>query len=166
MNQVVLLIGGNIGDRFYYLEKCVAMLSKKIGSILEISSVYETAAWGRTNQQDYLNQALVLETILLPNEILSVCQEIEALLDRKREIRWGERTIDIDIIFYNQLIIQSKTLEIPHPRFQLRNFVLEPLAEIIPNYTCPEHQESILQLLANCKDKLKVKIISEINQAL
>lgn len=166
MNEVVLLIGGNIGDRFYYLEKCTELIENQIGMLKKQSAIYETAAWGRLNQQDYLNQALLIETKLSPSEVLEQCEKIEGKLDRKREIHWGERTIDVDIIFYNRLIIQTKKLEIPHPRYHLRNFVLNPLSEIIPEFICPEFEESIQNLKLQCKDNLSTKKLNILNLTL
>lgn len=156
MNQVVLLIGGNIGDRMEYIQNCHQLTELHIGSISLKSNIYETAAWGGIDQQDFLNQGIVVSTTLSPNETLVKCLEIEHLLDRKRVVRWGERTMDIDIIFYNYIIMKTLLLEIPHPRYQLRNFVLTPLNEIIPNYKCPQLNKSINQLLESCTDDLHV----------
>jgi 2-amino-4-hydroxy-6-hydroxymethyldihydropteridine diphosphokinase len=164
MNELVLVLGGNIGDRFHYLEKCVEMLEKRIGNIKKQSSIYETAPWGTSEQQDYLNQALVIETELSPFECLEKCLQIENELDRKRTVRWGERTIDVDMIFYNNLIINTKNLELPHPRYHLRNFVLVPLLEIIPNKTCPELDLKISEIAKNCKDPLPVKKVGELEK--
>ena len=166
MNTAVLVLGGNIGDRFGYLNACCQYIESRIGKIIKKSAVYETAAWGRTNQQDYLNLAVVIKTKLLPSELLVACLAIEALLDRKREERWAERTVDVDIIFFNHMIISTKSLEIPHPRYHLRNFVLKPLADIIPEYVCPEFNTTILNMFLKCKDELSVRLVSEIDFAL
>ena len=166
MNKTVLLIGGNVGDRFNYLSKCIELVKQNVGEIVQASSIYQTAPWGNTDQQDYLNQALEVETSLLPSELLAKCRAIENALGRKRDLRWGERTLDVDIIFYNQLIINSEKLLIPHPRYTLRNFVLIPLNEIIPNYICPEHKEPIASLLKKCTDDLAVSLVSELDFSL
>lgn len=159
MNQAVLLIGGNLGDRFDYLIRCEQLLTELVGNTKAKSSIYETKAWGLTNQQDFLNQAFLIETVLTPFDLLEACQNIENTLDRIRVIRWGERTMDVDIIFYNDLIIKDSKLEIPHPRFHLRNFALAPLNEIIKNYICPLNKKSIQQLLEESSDNLEtVKI--------
>jgi 2-amino-4-hydroxy-6-hydroxymethyldihydropteridine diphosphokinase len=163
MNELVLLIGGNMGDRFSYLEKCVSMISKELGEVIRLSSIYETAPWGSVNQQDYLNRAVLVKTNLSPIEVLNKCQLIENQLDRARSVRWGERTMDLDIIFYNDLIIQTKNLEVPHPRYHLRNFVLIPLNEIIPNKICPEFQISIAELKNKSKDQLIVSCLEAIH---
>jgi 2-amino-4-hydroxy-6-hydroxymethyldihydropteridine diphosphokinase len=159
MNQAVLLIGGNLGDRFVYLMRCQQLISEQIGCIIAKSSIYETMAWGVTAQQDFLNQAFLVETALEPFEVLKVCQNIEETLDRIRVIRWGERTMDVDIIFYNDLIINDSELEIPHPRYHLRNFALEPLNELIKDFICPINKKSIKQLLAESLDSLEANKI-------
>lgn len=159
MNRAVLLIGGNLGDRIDYINRCIFLIEQNIGKISSKSSIYETTAWGRTDQQDFLNLGLTVNTTLLPVELLAKCLEIETELDRTREVRWGERTMDVDIIFYNHLVIQTKTLEIPHPRYHLRNFVLAPLTEIIPNYICPELGISVQKTFSETKDNLEVQIM-------
>lgn len=156
MNEVFLLTGGNIGDRMDYLQKAKKTVEKKCGRVLKQSSVYETAAWGMENQEAFLNQVLKIETLLRPDELLKSILQIEEELGRKRELKYGPRTIDIDILFFNDEIIDRPGLKIPHPQLQNRRFVLIPLNEIAPEKIHPIFQKNISQLLAECRDTLEV----------
>ena len=158
MNKAVLLIGGNINNRLDYLIQCMELIKSKIGSIKMSSQIYETAAWGVTDQNDFLNQAIIVDTNLSPQNLLVICLEIEKELGRERKVRWGERTVDVDIIFYNQLIIETDHLIIPHPRYHQRNFVLNPLNEIIPDFICPSLKKSISEIFEKCKDEGKCEV--------
>lgn len=131
MPKVYLSLGSNIGDKFAYLKKAIENLKQheKI-EITKYSSLYETAPVGYLNQDNFINQVIELSTSLLPYELLSVCQMIENKLERKRTIRFGPRTIDIDILLYDDLILNDENLTIPHPRMYERAFVLVPLFEI------------------------------------
>ena len=131
MNSVYLSVGSNIGDRLSMIRQAVKFLEAHEGTEIErVSSVYETAAVGLTDQADFLNAAIHLRTKLEPVELLSFCQDIEQLLDRERMIRWGPRTIDLDILLYNQDSMETERLTIPHPRMRERAFVLIPLLEL------------------------------------
>jgi len=152
MNKAVLLIGGNIDNRINYLNKCIQLINTNIGVVIKSSPIYETAAWGVTDQNDFLNQGILVETSLSPQKLLLACIEIEKKLGRERKIRWGERTIDVDIICYNKLIIETENLIIPHPRYHQRNFVLLPLNDIIPDFVCPSLKLPISKVLENCED--------------
>lgn len=131
MNQVYLSIGTNIGERAANLQQAVRLLmnEKKI-EVKRVSSIYETAAVGFTDQADFLNIAVYVETSLSSEEILNVCQQIENELGRVREFRWGPRIIDLDILLYNNENIQTERLIVPHPRMYERAFVLVPLKDI------------------------------------
>ncbi|WP_088008462.1 2-amino-4-hydroxy-6-hydroxymethyldihydropteridine diphosphokinase [Indiicoccus explosivorum] len=131
MNNVYLSIGSNIGDRLSKLQQAVKLLNSIPGTeVKKISAVYETAAVGLTDQADFLNAAVQIWTKFGPEELLSVCQDIERQLERERTVRWGPRTIDLDILLYNQDNIETERLTIPHPRMRERAFVLVPLAEL------------------------------------
>ena len=133
MNIVYLSIGTNIGDRLKNLQQAVRYLMETSAvEVVAISSIYETAAVGYTEQADFLNIAVKVETALNPFEMLTVCQHIEQQLGRVREFRWGPRVIDLDILLYNQENIEANHLNIPHKRMFERAFVLVPLAEITP----------------------------------
>ena len=132
--MVYLSLGSNIGDRLGYLSQATRLLNEYIGiSITKISSVYETAAWGLEAQADFYNIAVEIATSLLPRELLEVCQEIENRLERTREIQWGPRTVDIDILLYEDIEIDEESLIIPHKYLLQRPFVTIPLAEIAPD---------------------------------
>jgi 2-amino-4-hydroxy-6-hydroxymethyldihydropteridine diphosphokinase len=156
MSEAYLLTGGNIGNRLDYLLKAKEQLKKRCGSILQESSIYETAAWGNEEQKPFLNQVLKIATELHPETLLKTILEIEEYLGRKRQVKYGPRTIDIDILFFSNDIINQPTLKIPHPQMQNRRFVLVPLNEIAPGKVHPFFQKSISQLLEECPDPLAV----------
>ncbi|QKJ30523.1 2-amino-4-hydroxy-6-hydroxymethyldihydropteridine diphosphokinase [Mucilaginibacter mali] len=157
MVKVFLLLGGNLGDRFAYLSKAIALIGEEIGTVAQQSSVYETQAWGKTDEADYLNQVIIVETELQAHEVLARILQIELNLGRKRAEKWGARTIDIDILFYDDIIINKPGLIIPHPELQNRRFTLEPLAEIAPELLHPVLKINMLQLKNNLQDCLIVK---------
>ena len=157
MSKTFLLIGGNTGDRLANLRQATDLIDKKCGPLLNASSIYETAAWGKTDQPSFLNQALEMETLLEPLRLLDEILEIEKFMGRHREERYGPRNIDIDIIFYDSRIIAEPGLRIPHPRLQDRRFVLMPLNELAPDWEHPIFHKTIRQLLAECPDSLHVE---------
>lgn len=156
MNEAYLLTGGNIGGRFNYLLKAKEEVEKRCGHILQQSSIYETAAWGKEDQNSFLNQVLKIETSLSAENLLKSILQIEEDLGRKREEKYGPRIIDIDILFFNEDVIDIDGLKIPHPQLQNRKFVLAPLNEIAPQKVHPVFCKTISQLLAECADVLKV----------
>lgn len=155
-NWVALGLGGNMGNRMAYIGKAQMLLSQQVGEITRCSSLYQTAAWGNTNQPHFLNQAILLKTPFTPQMVLQKCLAIEKQLGRHREIKWGPRSIDIDILLYNNAQTTAHNLQIPHPFLQERRFVLQPLCEIIPNYRHPILHKTLKQLLVNCPDTLPV----------
>lgn len=161
MHKVFLSLGGNLGDRFANLEKALAAITDKIGIVVAVSSIYETKAWGIENQPDFLNQVILVETTLSPMETLETALAIELEMGRVREQKWYTRIIDIDLLFFENEIITSEKLTLPHPFISQRNFVLAPLAEIAPDYIHPVLQTSISHLYRNCEDSLAV---SQVNQ--
>jgi 2-amino-4-hydroxy-6-hydroxymethyldihydropteridine diphosphokinase len=160
MNKAYLLTGGNEGDRYLNLQQARTNIEHICGRIIQVSSLYETAPWGNSNQADFLNQVLIVETQMNPHELLAAILFIEEKGGRIRTVRNAPRTIDIDILFYNQLVLDQPGLHIPHPRIAERRFVLEPLNEISPDLIHPVSGKSIRQLLQECKDELAVKKIS------
>ncbi|MEK5230297.1 2-amino-4-hydroxy-6-hydroxymethyldihydropteridine diphosphokinase [Lysinibacillus sp. FSL K6-0232] len=133
MKDVYLSIGTNMGDRYDNLQQAIALLKQeKAIELVRISSVYETAAVGYTDQADFLNIAVHLKTNKSSAEMLQLCQSIEQELGRVREFRWGPRIIDLDILLYNHENIETESLIVPHPRMYERAFVLVPLVEITP----------------------------------
>ncbi|MFT2010653.1 2-amino-4-hydroxy-6-hydroxymethyldihydropteridine diphosphokinase [Pontibacter sp. 13R65] len=161
MSSLYLLLGGNLGNRETFLQQARERLAAAVGSITACSKLYETAAWGKTDQPAFLNQVLALQTNLLPEQVLHRIQGIELDLGRERIEHWGARVIDIDILFYNDLVLQTQRLTIPHPQLQNRRFTLMPLAEIAPNLVHPVLQQTIAKLLVICDDPLKVSVYQE-----
>jgi len=159
MNKAYLLTGGNEGDRYLNMQQARTNIEHICGQVLQVSSLYETAPWGKTDQADFLNQVLLIETTWTPWELLKVILQIEEKGGRIRKEKNAPRTIDIDILFYDHLIIDEPGLSIPHPRIAERRFVLEPLNEISPGYEHPVLHKTIHQLLLECTDELAVKKI-------
>lgn len=154
MNKAILLIGGNLGDRTGHLREAVEQIDKQVGRVEKQSSLYETAAWGVAGQPDYLNQALLVSTEMDARTLLHTVLAIEHNIGRVRRQKWGARVIDIDIIFFNDAVINEPDLKIPHPQMQFRQFVLVPLMEILPDWEHPVLHQSVSTLLTNCTDQL------------
>ncbi|HEY4155214.1 MAG TPA: 2-amino-4-hydroxy-6-hydroxymethyldihydropteridine diphosphokinase [Puia sp.] len=159
MHKAYLLIGGNEGDRFLHMQQARANIEHICGVIEQVSSLYLTAAWGKTDQEDFLNQALMIRTPLGPRELLRANLGIEEKMGRKRTGKNAPRIIDIDILFYDQEIISEPDLAIPHPRIPDRRFVLEPLNEIASGWIHPVSGKTVNELLRECTDTLAVKKI-------
>ncbi|MEM6318299.1 MAG: 2-amino-4-hydroxy-6-hydroxymethyldihydropteridine diphosphokinase [Bacteroidota bacterium] len=155
-HQLYLSIGGNLGQRKANLAKAIELTSEEMGMVSQVSPIYETKAWGVENQPDFLNQALLVETMLSPEAALSTVLKIEAAMGRVRERKWYTRLIDIDILFYDDLVINTPKLTVPHPFIANRNFVLAPLADIAPDFIHPVLQKSVRELYRICKDPLPV----------
>lgn len=131
MSRAYLGIGTNIGDRLNNLNDAIEHIKQfENTEITKISKVYETRPWGYTNQNDFLNLCVSIDTNLKPEELLQKCLEVELKLKRERIIRWGPRTIDIDILIYDDIICNGEKLTLPHPRIQERAFVLIPLMDL------------------------------------
>ncbi|SIT28539.1 2-amino-4-hydroxy-6-hydroxymethyldihydropteridinediphosphokinase [Filimonas lacunae] len=160
MNRAYLLIGGNLGDRTAYLSRAVSQIQEKCGVVVQQSSIYETAAWGVEDQPSFYNQALLLHTSFAAPVLMQQLLDIETSLGRERTIKMGPRTIDIDVLLYNEEVIQSELITVPHPHLPQRRFALLPLAEIAPQYVHPQLHETITTLLKNCPDTLDVHKIS------
>jgi 2-amino-4-hydroxy-6-hydroxymethyldihydropteridine diphosphokinase len=154
-----LLLGTNMGDRMRNLETAISYLQAEVGEVFITSGVYETAAWGKTDQPGFLNQALGVYSTLAPFTLLQTILEIERKMGRVRFEKWGQRLIDIDIIFYADLVLDEKDLKVPHPEMHHRRFVLEPLNEIAQNFVHPVFKENISNILGNLTDDLTVERI-------
>lgn len=148
-----LLLGSNLGNREEILIKATKLIDEKVGVIISQSKNYQTKAWGKIDQPDFLNIAIGITTNMMPLEILEQIQTIEEQLGRVRKEKWGARLIDIDIIFYEQEIIDIRNrLQIPHPLVQERVFALEPLAEIASGFVHPVLRKTISLLLQEIRD--------------
>ena len=149
MTSVYLSLGSNMGDRKAYLAKAISALGDLPETrVLQVSSLYETAAWGKTDQDDFLNLACQLETNLPALDLLDACQAIEKDLDRVRHEHWGPRTVDIDLLLFGDDIWQEPRLTLPHPYMQERAFVLVPLLELTPDLQDPITQQPYTKALS------------------
>lgn len=158
MNTVYFLLGSNVRTKQQQINTAESMLSNAMGRIVRSSSVYETEPWGFEAEESFYNQVLICETTLSPEACLQNCLSIEKTMGRERiPGTYSSRVIDIDILFYNQDVIKSEGLKIPHPRLHLRKFVLEPLNELSPDLVHPEMNKNIRQLLEECEDTCWVK---------
>lgn len=161
-----------MGDTAKYLEKAISEIENRIGKVIKKSSLYVSQAWGKENQRDFLNQAILIETKYSPPGLLNELLEIEKVLGRVRSgKKWEERIVDIDILFYISreevtagekgkmapVIFDSENLKIPHPYLHLRRFTLEPMNEIAPDLVHPVFNKTISELLEECPDKLSVR---------
>lgn len=149
MARVCLSLGSNLGPRETYLRKALQALDKELGSLVKCSSFYETLPWGFSSDSLFLNAAACYDTLLSPEEVLAVTQQIEKSLGRKEKSRQGQyadRCIDIDILLYDDKVMQTPDMILPHPHMAERMFVLEPLAEIMPHLLHPLLKKTILQL--------------------
>lgn len=156
MKKVFLLLGSNQGDSKVIVAKARTLLQERLGSIVQSSGIYRTAAWGKTDQPDFLNQALEVHTQHSPIASLAIINQIENELGRQRTEHWGQRNIDIDILFFDQEIIHTARLVIPHPELHKRNFALIPLCSIAPQWIHPILKCSMADLLVQTPDQLGV----------
>jgi len=161
MRTAYLLIGGNLGNRKENLSKAVSLINEQCGHLTGSSSIYETEAWGNTDQPSFLNQALEISTSLNARQLMRKVLKIEEVMGRVRKEKLGPRIIDIDILLFENEIHDLRFLKIPHPEMQNRRFVLVPLAEINSTLQHPVLKKSIAELLEECPDNLEVKKITE-----
>jgi 2-amino-4-hydroxy-6-hydroxymethyldihydropteridine diphosphokinase len=157
MIDVFLLLGSNLGNRNTFLHNAIEHIELDIAPVVKKSAIYETQSWGKTDLPDYLNQVVMLQTILSAQDVLQKILRIEIEMGRKREEKWGSRIIDIDILFYGSDIINEPNLVVPHPQLHNRRFTLEPLAMLAPDFIHPVLNKSILELKNSLKDDLIVK---------
>jgi 2-amino-4-hydroxy-6-hydroxymethyldihydropteridine diphosphokinase len=160
MHTAYLLTGGNMGDRFVNLQRSIELIEAHCGDIIAISSVYETAAWGVTDQPSFLNQVIVLNTEHSPASLMKALLQIETEMGRIRQEKMGPRIIDIDILLIDDLELQSDDLIVPHPALHLRRFALTPLAEVAATKVHRSKNKTIAELLTDCPDTLAVTKIS------
>lgn len=159
MVNVYLLLGSNLGNRQLFLQDAARYIEDSTGEILVRSGIYQTESWGKSDAPDYLNQVLLIQTELQPQLLLAELLNIEIMLGRQRLEKWGSRTVDIDILFYGNEVINESNLTVPHPELHNRRFTLEPLAEIAPNLLHPVLNKKVLALKNELTDNLAVKKI-------
>jgi 2-amino-4-hydroxy-6-hydroxymethyldihydropteridine diphosphokinase len=157
MAKVYFIVGGNLGNREHYIERTKSLISDRVGYILRTSSIYESEPWGFEHEQNFLNQVLIVDTQLSPAAILLEISFIEGVLGRERNGNgYIPRTADIDILFYDQQVMFSPSLVIPHRFLHKRIFVLTPLAEVAPDFMHPLFSVTVRELLASCDDTTNV----------
>lgn len=159
LNEVYLHLGSNKNEPLKQILAAYAKIEEQIGQIAKFSQFYKTAAWGKEDQEDFINTAIFIKTSLEAKELLSAVLKIETELGRERQEKWGPRIIDIDILFFNQDIIQNSNLVIPHPRMTERNFVLIPLMEIAADYVHPQLNINVEDLYLNSRDDKHVILL-------
>lgn len=160
MNVAYLCLGGNLGDRESSIQMAISKIKQEVGGVSAISRIYETEAWGVTNQNAYLNMCLELKTEFSAELLITALLKIEHDLGRERNLyhTYEPRTIDIDILFYNDVILEYNHLTVPHPRLHLRKFVLIPLNDVASDFIHPIFQKKISDLLIECSDISEVKL--------
>ncbi len=159
MNNIYLLTGGNLGNRLQNLQKAFTLIDEMAGNVIAKSAIYETTAWGVTNQPSFLNQVLLCTTQFTAEQLLQTILLIEKQMGRERIEKLGPRIIDIDVLFYNDDVIDLPELKVPHPEIANRRFVLQPLHEIAPDYIHPVLKKTIADLLKDCSDPLEVRML-------
>lgn len=160
LHQAYLLTGSNLGNRSRYLQLAQVAIAARVGRMIQNSSIYETAAWGKEDQPAFLNQVLHIETDLPPDALMDTLLDIELQLGRKRSTPLAARTIDIDVLLYDDLCYESARITLPHPALHLRRFVLTPLAEIAPEKKHPVLHQQVSNLLQHCTDPLAVRVLA------
>ena len=157
MSNVYILLGSNLGDQLSNLQEACSFLKAKSIKVIASSPIYRTKAWGNVNQDDFLNVILNVETKLDANQLLNELLAIEILMGRVRgQLQWMPRLIDIDILYFNDEIIQLPNLKIPHPYIAERRFTIIPLNDLAPNFIHPKLNLSNNKLLQKCVDKSEV----------
>ncbi|MDN4165428.1 2-amino-4-hydroxy-6-hydroxymethyldihydropteridine diphosphokinase [Cytophagales bacterium LB-30] len=154
-------LGSNVGDKRYTLHLACERIQEQLGTIKKMSGYYATSAWGKVDQEDFINQCIYIETKLTAIELMQGLLAIEKELGRIRKEKWGPRIIDLDLLYFDDQIIHVDTLTLPHPYVQDRRFVLVPLCEIAPDWVHPIFRKTQRQLLESCPDNLSVFLLDE-----
>lgn len=163
MSEVLILLGSNIGHRKKYLAQSLESIDREVGQIVNTSNIYETESWG-FKSDPFLNQVILVKTKLNPFELLQKLQQIEKTLGRTRITNsYGARKIDIDILLYDDIVLNESSLKIPHPQMHKRAFTMIPVAEIAGKTIHPIIKESLLKISQQCTDKLKVNVFATCN---
>ncbi len=145
--KLVLSLGSNLGNRYAYLKQAIIAINEAFDILSLVAQFYETPPWGDTNQSRFINTAVLVETTLSPIQCIAVLQKIEKALGRTKTSKWGPRSIDIDILFYENEVLLQEGLVIPHPHLQNRAFVLAPICDLIPTYRHPLLKKTMTELL-------------------
>lgn len=151
-DNVYLGLGSNMGDRLNNLFQAMKLIEMRVGKLVSKSSIYETEPWGNKNQEAFLNMVVQVSVGLKSLETLNILKEIEIEIGRKKEVHWGPRIIDIDILFFDTEIIKEGILIVPHPEIAQRLFVLRPMSEIAPEFVHPVLKKKMIELLSDCSD--------------
>ncbi len=156
--------GSNIGDREKYIARALSLLAANNEiKILKLSALYESQPIGIVDQDDFLNGVVSVSTTMSPEGLLNFCMQVEGHLGRKRDVRWGPRTIDLDILLFDDIVMNTDELTIPHRELRNRRFVLQPLAEIAADVIVPDCKKSVRQLLRETDDKSRVQLSGRLN---
>jgi 2-amino-4-hydroxy-6-hydroxymethyldihydropteridine diphosphokinase len=156
--ECYIALGANLKDRYTQIQRAKRLINVHIGSIIRESSLYNTAPWGELDQEDFLNQCILIHTSFAPDLLIKECQRIEKYLGKEKTSKYGPRSIDIDILLIDQMILNIEGLTVPHPKLHERNFVLIPLAEIAETVIHPVFHKTISQLKKACDDQGKVEL--------
>ena len=153
MNKAFIILGSNMGNKMAHLQQAIELMNLQNISLIQQSSIYKTAAWGNTEQDDFYNQVIEVATELSAEILLQTLLEIETKMGRTRNQKWEARIIDLDILYFNNEIIDTINLKIPHPYLHVRRFTLIPLTEIASNFIHPIFKKTNSELLASCSDE-------------
>lgn len=159
--EIYLLLGSNVGDRLKYLSEAKDLIKNEVGRIDQESPIYETEPWGEVPQSYFYNQMIRVSTLIGPKDLLNRILKIENKLGRTREVKWGDRTIDIDIIFFGNKTIKEKDLIVPHPEFQKRNFAILPMMYLNPDFVHPVLKKTVEEIYFESKDESEVLILDD-----
>jgi 2-amino-4-hydroxy-6-hydroxymethyldihydropteridine diphosphokinase len=157
LRQIYLCIGGNLGEREANLEEAIEFIDFNFGNVVAVSAVYESEPWGMTDVPNFLNQVVLVESELSNDELLTEIADLEEFFGRERSSDgYVSREMDVDVLFIGDEVIETEGLTVPHARLHERKFVLEPLAELAPDFVHPVLKQSVALLLSACKDQGKV----------
>lgn len=156
MSIALLSLGSNLGDRVKNIYDGIQKVADKVGKVISYSPLYESKPWGVVSPNDYINACILVEAQTSPEEVMTILHDIEKEMGRVRSTKYNDRTLDIDLLLFDQLIIDTEELKIPHPRMHERLFVLVPANQIVPMFIHPLFQKSIQELLLECTDESNV----------